>query len=58
MVGLLNPSEDRASVDLIPPFFSSMYVIIALFTGLGLMVAGCMIARIQTQPPPGLVPRS
>jgi hypothetical protein len=52
MVGLLNPSEDRASVDLIPPFFSAMYVILALLTGLGLMVAGCMVAKIQTQPPP------
>jgi hypothetical protein len=58
MVGLLNPSEDRASVDLIPPFFSAMYVILALFTGLGLMVAGCMVAKIQTQPQPDTVPRS
>jgi hypothetical protein len=35
-----------------------MYVILALFTGLGLMVAGCMVAKIQTQPQPDTVPRS
>jgi hypothetical protein len=50
MVGLLNPSEDRASVDLIPPYFSAMYVILALFTGLGLMLAGCKVSKIQTRP--------
>jgi hypothetical protein len=58
MVGLLNPSEDRASVDLIPPFFAAMYVILALCAGLGLMVAGCMAAKIQMQPPPGAMPDS
>jgi hypothetical protein len=57
MVGLLNPSEDRATVDLIPPYFSAMYVILALFTGLGLMVTGSMAAKIQSQPQPDLVPR-
>jgi hypothetical protein len=58
MVGLLNPSEDRAIVDFIPPFFSAMYVILALLTGLGLMVAGCMAAKIQSQPPPDSMPHS
>jgi hypothetical protein len=58
MVGLLDPSEDRASVDLIPPFFSAMYVILALLAGLVLMVAGCMVAKIQMQPPPDTVTRS
>jgi hypothetical protein len=58
MVGLLNPSEDRASVDLIPPFFAAMYVILALCAGLGLMVAGCIAAKIQMQPPPGAMPDS
>jgi len=58
MVGLLNPSEDRSSMDLIPPFFSAMYVILALLTGLGFMVAGCMVAKIQTQPQPDAMPHS
>jgi hypothetical protein len=59
MIGLLNPSEDQI-IDrvVIAPFFTAMYVILALCTGLGLMVAGCMVAKIQTQPQPDLVPRS
>jgi hypothetical protein len=58
MVGLLNPSEDRASVDLIPPYFSAMQVILALCTGLGLMVTGCMVAKPQMQQPPDAMPHS
>jgi hypothetical protein len=59
MVGLLNPSEDQI-IDrvVIAPLFSAMYVILALFTGLGLMVVGCMIAKIQTQPQPDAKPHS
>jgi hypothetical protein len=40
LVALLNPSADRAGVELVAPFFAAMYVILALWTGLGLMVAG------------------
>jgi hypothetical protein len=52
LVGLLNPSEDRASLDLIPPFFAAMYVVLALCTGLGLMVAGCVVAKARIEPQP------
>jgi hypothetical protein len=58
LIALLNPSADRASTDLIGPYFGAMDVVLALWTGLGLMVAGCMGARIQAQPPPDTVARS
>ena len=58
MVALLNPSEDRASTDLIGPFFAAMDVVLALFTEFGLMVAGCMAAKTNMQPLPDAVPRS
>jgi hypothetical protein len=58
MVGLLNPSADRASTDLIGPYFGVMDVVLALWTGLGFMVAGSLVARIQTQPQPDAMPHS
>ena len=58
MVALLNPSEDRASVELIAPFFAAMYVVLALWTGLGLMVFGSMVAKPPMQPRPDPVPHS
>jgi len=59
MVGLLNPSEDQI-IDrvVIAPFFAAMYVILALCTGLGLMVVGSIIAKTRMQPPPDAMPRS
>jgi hypothetical protein len=58
MMTLLNPSADRASTDLIGPYFCAMDVVLALWTGLGLMVAGCLGARIRAQPLPDTVSRS
>src|ERR1017187_8102287 len=55
MVALLNPSADRANVELIAPYFSAMYVILALCTGLGLMVFGCMVAKPLMQPRPAAI---
>jgi hypothetical protein len=51
MIGLLNPSEDQI-IDrvVIAPLFSAMYVILALCTGLGLMVLGCMVAKSRMRP--------
>lgn len=45
LVALLNPPADRASADLVAPFFAAMYVILALLTGLGLMVAGSALTK-------------
>jgi hypothetical protein len=58
MVALLNPYADPASTDLVVPYFCAMDVVLALWTGLGLMVAGCLAAKIRMQPPPGTVLRS
>ena len=42
MMMMLNPTADRASTDLIGPYFGAMDVVLALWTGLGLMVAGSL----------------
>jgi hypothetical protein len=49
LMTLLNPSADRASTDLIGPFFGPMDVVLALWTGLGLMVAGSIIAKLRME---------
>src|SRR5208337_3256051 len=38
LISLLNPSADVATVELLETYFSALYVILALCTGLGLMV--------------------
>lgn len=55
MMTLLNPSADRASTDLIGPYFTAMDVVIALWTGLGLMVAGSIGTKVRAlaTPNPG-----
>jgi len=58
LVAMLNPSADRASVESVTPFFAAMYVILALWTGLGLMVAGSAVAKPRMQPQPDAMPRS
>ncbi len=58
MIALLNPSADRGSTDLIPPFFAAMYVVLALWTGLGLMVFGTIVAKPRMEPRPDAMPRS
>ncbi len=58
MVALLSPSADRASVDLLLPFFAAMYVILAVWTGLGLMLFGSIIAKPQMEARPDAMPGS
>ena len=49
LVALLNPSADRADTDVVAPFFAAMYVILALGTGLGLMMAGSAVTKPRRQ---------
>ncbi len=46
-VAMLNPTRDRQSLDLVGPWFSVMYVVLAVWTGLGLMVVGLAVARVR-----------
>jgi hypothetical protein len=57
MVALLNPSEDQV-IDrvVIAPYFAAMYVILALWTGLGFMVFGSIVTRPRTGPRPDAMP--
>lgn len=45
MVWVLNPSNDRSSLDLITPFFASSHLVLAIFAGYGLTLAGSVFAR-------------
>jgi hypothetical protein len=56
LVELLNPSNDRGSVDYIRPFFAPMYVVLALWTGLGLIAFGSLVAERRNQPQPDMTP--
>jgi hypothetical protein len=58
MIGLPNPSEDRASTDVIGPFFAAMDVVLAVCTGLGLMVFGTIVAKPRIEPRPDAMPHS
>jgi hypothetical protein len=58
MVALLNPTADRASVDVIAPSFAAMYVILALLTGLGLMAVGSLVAKPRIEAQRDTAPRS
>jgi hypothetical protein len=58
LMTLLNPTVDRASTDLIGPYFGPMDAVLAIWTGLGLMVVGCMVAKPQMQQPPDAMPHS
>jgi hypothetical protein len=53
LMTLLNPSADGASTDLIGPYFGAMDVVLALWTGLGLMVAGSIGTKRRTPKTPG-----
>jgi hypothetical protein len=51
LMTLLNPpSADLASTDLIGPYFGPMDVVLALWTGLGLMVAGSRATKVRAAP--------
>jgi len=43
---------------LIGPYFGAMDIVLALCTGLGLMVFGSIVARTRMQPPADALPRS
>ncbi len=49
MLATLNPANERASWDLITPYFSAMYVVLAIGAGLGLV----MFANLVVKPLPG-----
>ena len=58
MAALLNPSADLASMPFLRPYFSAMYVVLALCTGLGLMAFSGIVAKPRMEPPPGAIPPS
>jgi hypothetical protein len=45
MVAMLNPTRDRQSLHVVEPWFSVMYVVLAIWTGLGLMVFGSAVSK-------------
>jgi hypothetical protein len=47
MVAMLNPTRDRATVQVCEPFFSVMYVVLAIWAGLGLMIVGVAVTKPQ-----------
>jgi len=49
LVALLNPSADRQTMELTAPYFTSMYVVLAVWAGLGLMIFGNMISKSSSQ---------
>jgi hypothetical protein len=58
MVALLNPSRDLASLENIAPFFCALNVVLAVWTGLGLMVVGDVMAKLLIPLPTGIEPVS
>jgi len=58
MVAMLNPSADRQSLELIEPYFSAMYVVLTVWTGLGLMVFASIVAKPSILPLPDAKPVS
>jgi hypothetical protein len=45
-LAVLNPSNDRASYDLIKAFFPASHLVLAICAGCGLVLAGSFLARI------------
>lgn len=45
VVALLNPSMDLASMDFIASFLAPMSVVLAVWTGLGLMIFGSLVSK-------------
>jgi hypothetical protein len=50
MLAVLNPGSDRQSQDLNKVFYSASYVVLALWTGYGLVMLGAWFARPGKQP--------
>ena len=48
----INPAQDRSSTELIVPYFSAMFVVLAVCVGLGLTIAGSVIAKLAMRPAP------
>jgi hypothetical protein len=51
MIALLNPPVDLDSVEFLAPFFGPLYVVLAILTGMGLVVVGSAVARMQPEKP-------
>jgi hypothetical protein len=47
MVAMLNPTRDWLSLQLIRPDFSALYVVLAVWTGLGLMTIGAVVTKAK-----------
>jgi hypothetical protein len=45
MVELLNPPLGRATIQVVSPYFGAMNTVLALWTGLGLMMIGSVVSR-------------
>lgn len=58
MLELLNPAAERASFELVNPYFGAMNVVLAVWTGLGLMVIGSIATEPRMQPRPNTSPGS
>ena len=56
LIALLNPSADAAHVRLLAPYFAPMNVVLALWTGLGLLVFGSWVAKPRGHPRPSTSP--
>jgi hypothetical protein len=44
MIATLNPGPERFSVELLRPYYIAMYVVLAILTGLGLVILGSVMA--------------
>jgi hypothetical protein len=55
LIATLDPRPDRQMMELLQPYFSAMLVVLAIYTGLGLITLGAIIARpARTLPEPGI----
>jgi hypothetical protein len=52
LVATLHPTPDNQSMQLHRPFFAPMYVVLAIWAGLGLMAFANMVSRPCAPPPP------
>jgi Protein of unknown function (DUF2723) len=44
----LNPSSDKATVEIIKPFFAASHLVLAMLSGCGFMLIGTMVARSKS----------
>ena len=48
MLATLNPAKERASWDMITPYFSSMYAVLVIFAGLGLVAFSNRVVKVSS----------